>query len=138
MFINMKRIIYISTLLLLILSGCKKEDPAPGPKDMLCGEWHSYTLPVDADIYAQFSSEGSFKLYQKIGEGPYLLYSGSWSMEGNVISGKYEDGTDWAASYDVIFSDKFMTWTSRNDAAEESQYERSSIPDEVKENSQPQ
>jgi hypothetical protein len=135
----MKRILYIMAIIMLAVTSCKEQDPVKTPAELICGDWHSTMLAVEGDIYASFASDGSFDLYQKIGEGAYRLYTGSWTMNGNVISGKYSDGSDWSSSYSVIFNDKFMTWTSQNDASEESQYQRCpEIPAEVIENSHPQ
>ena len=99
----------------------------------LCGEWHSTSLPVDGDVYIDFNEDKTFELYQKIGEGAYRLYRGTWNLEENLLTGKYNDGEDWAAAYQVAMSDKFLTLTSNNDAAEETVYERSEIPASVEE-----
>jgi len=135
---DMKRLTYILTILMLAASCTEKENDDKGTalEERLCKEWHSCTLSMDeADIYMSFSEDLTFELYQKIGEGSHRLYRGTWTLEGNVLSGKYNDGEDWGASYEIAMSDKFMTMTSKNDAAEENIFEECTIPEEVKESS---
>lgn len=132
----MKKILYmLSAALLLIACGEKSggKESEPALEDLICGEWHSSSVTIDADIYISFSEDKSFELYQKVGEGAYRLYRGKWNIEENILTGKYNDGEDWAASYEVIINDKTLTLTSKNDAAEESTFRKENIPAEVKE-----
>ena len=101
-------------------------------EEQLYGEWQSTSLSVSGEIYLDFNEDKSFELYQKIGEGAYRLYRGTWNIEENILTGKYNDGEDWAASYDVTIEDKSLTLTSKNDAAEVSKYSSCTIPEEVK------
>lgn len=131
----MKKILFILSALML-LAACGKNN---GDKTKLTleqklyGEWHSTSLPIDGEIYLNFSEDKTFELYQQIGEGAHRLYRGTWALEGNLLTGKYNDGEDWAASYNVDVADKTLTMTSNNDAAEASVYEKTEIPAEVKE-----
>lgn len=131
----MKKILFILSALML-LAACGKNN---GDKTKLTleqklyGEWHSTSLPIDGEIYLNFSEDKTFELYQQIGEGAHRLYRGTWALEGNLLTGKYNDGEDWAASYNVDVADKTLTMTSNNDAAEGSVYEKTEIPAEVKE-----
>lgn len=135
---HMKKILYILTALLL-LSACgeKNSDPTkkePTFEDKLCVEWHSHELPVDnADIYLKLNKDKTFEIYQKIGEGAHRLYRGTWNVEDNILTGVYNDGESWAAAYAAAMSDKFLTLTSQNDAAEESVFVKEEIPAEIKE-----
>lgn len=132
----MKKILYIiSALMLFAACGDKNGGDKTGLtlEQKLCGEWHSTSLPVDGDVYIDFNEDKTFEMYQKIGEGAYRLYRGTWNLEENLLTGKYNDGEDWAAAYQVAMSDKFLTLTSGNDAAEETVYERSEIPASVEE-----
>lgn len=132
----MKKLLYIISALML-LAACGGKDGGDKTEltleEKLCGEWHSTSLPVDGDVYIDFNEDKTFELYQKIGEGAYRLYRGTWNLEENLLTGKYNDGEDWAAAYQVAMSDKFLTLTSNNDAAEETVYERSEIPASVEE-----
>lgn len=129
----MKRILYIiSAVLLLASCGGKNEDDTKNPAEMILGEWQSTTLSVSGDIYLDFNEDKTFEMYQKIGQGAYRLYRGKWNIEGNILTGKYNDGENWAASYDVAIEGKHLTLTSKNDAAEVSKYTSCTIPEEVR------
>lgn len=129
----MKRLLYIiSAVLLLASCGGKNENDTKNPAEMILGEWHSTSLVVSGDIYLDFNEDKTFEMYQKIGEGAYRLYRGKWNIENNILTGKYNDGENWAASYDVTIEGKSLTLTSKNDAAEVSKYASCTIPEEVK------
>ena len=102
----------------------------------LCTEWHSTTLSLDADIYLSFEENNTFELYQKIVEGAYRLYRGTWNLEEDILTGKYNDGEDWAAAYQISIEGETLTMTSKNDAAEVSVYKKAEIPSNVKEGSE--
>ena len=131
----MKRILYIISALLLLVSCGEKE----GGKDKvslekkLCAQWHSTQLPVDGEIYLNFVEDKTFELFQQIGEGKYRLYRGTWNLEGNLLTGKYNDGEDWSAAYTIEITDQTLSMTSSNTAAEVSVYTKAEIPAEVKE-----
>lgn len=102
----------------------------------ITGEWHSTSLPVAGDVYFSLAEGGAFELYQKIGEGGYRLYRGTWKVDETkaILSGKYNDGNPWAASYSVSIDKDVITLTSENEAKEKSTYKKENIPAEVKEN----
>ena len=102
----------------------------------LCTEWHSTTLSLNADIYLSFEENNTFELYQKIVEGAYRLYRGTWNLEEDILTGKYNDGEDWAAAYQISIEGETLTMTSKNDAAEVSVYKKAEIPSNVKEGSE--
>ena len=129
----MKRILYIiSAVLLLASCGGKNEDDTKNPAEMILGEWQSTTLSVSGDIYLDFNEDKTFEMYQKIGQGAYRLYRGKWNIENNILTGKYNDGESWAASYDIAIEGKNLTLTSKNDAAEVSKYTSCTIPEDVR------
>ena len=141
----MKRLLHIITIALL-LTGCGEKNggdnnggnggtdtpPAPSVAELICGEWHSTSLAVSGDIYLDFNDDKKFEMYQRIGEGAYRLYRGTWNIEENILTGKYNDGENWAASYDVAIEGKNLTLKSKNDAAEVTKYSSCTIPEEVK------
>ncbi len=130
---EMKRIIYIiSAVLLLASCGGKNGEDTKNLAEMILGEWQSTTLSVSGDIYLDFNEDKTFEMYQKIGEGAYRLYRGKWSIEDSILTGKYNDGENWAASYDVAIEGKHLALTSKNDAAEISKYTSCTIPEEVR------
>ena len=132
----MKKILLIFAVLALVASCGKNEEgkkPEIDLEEQLIGQWHSTSISVEGDIYIEFYQEKSFELYQQIGEGAYRLYRGTWNLEGDLLTGKYNDGEDWAAAYKVAIEVDVLTMTSQNDAAETSTYKKSDIPSEVKE-----
>lgn len=135
----MKRLFYIITALMLMVScGGDKggQQTELTLEQKLCTEWHSTSVSLDADIYISFADNNTFELYQKIVEGAYRLYRGTWNLEEDVLTGKYNDGEDWAAAYQISIKGESLTMTSRNDAAEVSVYQKAVIPDSVKETSE--
>ena len=132
----MKRLIYIfSALMLLASCGKNEEDKKPELtlEQQLIGQWHSVSNSLEADLYIDFQEGKTFELYQQIGEGAHRLYRGTWNLEGTLLTGKYNDGEDWAAAYQVEMREKQLVLTSNNDTAEKSTYEKAEIPAEVKE-----
>ena len=98
---NMKRILYILAVafscMALSVSCQTKEEPGTD----ISGVWHLVDTEglildqeLDVDVYAVFNS-GNFELYQRVGEsaGRYWYYSGTYSTSGNVLTGRYSDGT---------------------------------------------
>lgn len=142
----MKKIIYIMSALLLMTACGEKNGENNGgggnnegngeltAEQKLMGEWHSTTLAITADIYIDFNEDKTFELYQQIGEGAHRLYRGTWNLEGDLLTGRYNNGEDLAAAYQVDISEdmKKLTLTSQNDAAEVSVYEKAEIPEEIK------
>ena len=132
----MKRLIYIFSALVLLASCGKNEDdnkPELTLEQQLVGQWHSVSNSLEADLYIDFQEGKTFELYQQIGEGAHRLYRGTWNLEGTLLTGKYNDGEDWAAAYQVEMREGQLILTSNNDTAEKSTYEKSEIPAEVKE-----
>lgn len=132
----MKRIFAVFFALMLLAScGKNGEDNKPELtlEQQLIGQWHSVSNALEADLYIDFQEGKTFELYQQIGEGAHRLYRGTWNLEGTLLTGKYNDGEDWAAAYQVEMREKQLILTSNNDTAEKSTYEKAEIPAEVKE-----
>ena len=132
----MKRIFAVFFALMLLAScGKNGEDNKPELtlEQQLIGQWHSVSNALEADLYIDFQEGKTFELYQQIGEGAHRLYRGTWNLEGTLLTGKYNDGEDWAAAYQVEMREGQLILTSNNDTAEKSTYEKSEIPAEVKE-----
>lgn len=133
---TMKKLLFIiSAAMLLVSCGNKNDDKGKLTlEDQLSGEWHSVSLTVDGDIYLKFESlDKTFELYQQIGAGAHRLYRGTWNLEGQILTGRYNDGEDWSTAYTIVISGNTLTMTSNNDAAEESIFETCEIPAEIKE-----
>ena len=107
---NMKRIlIYILSAAVCLLTSCEKEKTLA---EKLMGDWHCTAVSTEAEIYATFTAENTFVLYQQIGEGAFRVYNGTYELavqDGTdalaVLTGRYNDGTEWGASYKVTSLD---------------------------------
>ena len=129
----MKKLLYILTAIVVLASCGKNGNEKQTLEQKVCAEWHSTQLPISGDIYIDFNGDKTFELYQQIGEGAYRLYRGTWNLEGDLLTGRYNDGEDWACAYTAALEGNKLTLTSSNSAAEVSVYEKASIPASVKE-----
>ena len=118
----------------LALVGCGKEKDAPKVDNTVkvVGEWHCAPEDMDVDVYVAFDAAGTFDEYQRLGEGRYRHYAGTWSVAKNELSGVYADGTEWGSSYTLSFDGDTMTLTANNESAEAMVYTKSVIPAKIK------
>lgn len=133
----MKARVYLFAVALLAaftLVGCKKnnDEPAVDNSSKLVGEWHCAPEEYDVDVYVAFSAEGTFDEYQRIGEGRYRHYAGTWKLNKETLSGVYSDGENWGSDYTVSFADDTMILTSNNESQEAMTYFKETIPADVK------
>lgn len=125
----MKKTLYIIlAAALCLLTSCKKEMTLA---EKMVGDWNCHATSVDAEIYVTFTAEGTFALYQQIGEGAFRLYNGTYTLAGSALSGQYNDGTAWGASYEVSSDDDNVIMLTAEGVTET--YERVSggIPEDV-------
>ena len=121
----------------LVFTGCEKEkEKEQSLSDLgrkLCGEWKLET-PAETNVYLAFFSNKTFEEYQRLDEGGYELRRGTWQLDRSLLSGKYNDGTDWSSTYSIMIADKVLTMISGNEDAIEYQYVQKEIPLVIKEN----
>ncbi len=127
----MKKLLYILAAALMMVA-CGKETTV---EKGICDQWHSTSLSAEGEIYLSLTEDNKFELYQKIGDGRHRLYRGTYNFENDILTGKYNDGEDWAYSYQVVLADDTMTLTTLDESAQITVFERESIPDEVKDGS---
>lgn len=127
----MKKVLYILAAALLVVA-CGKDKPI---EKGICDQWHSTSLSADTDIYLSLTKDNKFELYQQIGDGRHRLYRGTYNFENDILTGKYNDGEDWAYSYQVVLDGDIMTLTTLDESAQESVFKRESIPAEIKDGS---
>lgn len=131
----MKRIIYILSAALCLLTSCEKELTLA---EKLVGDWHCTATSTDAEIYVTFTAEKTFTLWQQIGEGAFRVYNGTYvftPQEGSdvqaTLTGSYNDGTSWGAEYQVSGLDgEVMTLTAEG-ITETYDKVKGGIPEEV-------
>ncbi|MBQ7709327.1 MAG: lipocalin family protein [Bacteroidales bacterium] len=135
----MKKLVYL-VLGLALLCSCNGKDNPEKPASIV-GEWvlSSYTTKAvtigteKVDIYLKFDAS-SFDLYQMLGAGRYTHYSGTYTLSGNILSGKYSDGKSWASQYSVSIENNKLTLTQSPDGKEVQTFTSTTIPDSVKNN----
>lgn len=109
--------------------------------EQISGEWHYSATEsgVAEDVYVAFSEDGTFEIYQKIGEGPYWYSTGDYKLdaESMVLSGVYTDRYPWKYTYKISVSDKTLTMTAVEQDGHSVTYARESIPVQVRQMSLP-
>ena len=126
----MKRLIYFAIIALVAVTGCQKEASLG---ELLCGEWRGSELSVDAGIYIDFNADGSFEMFQKMDKDGFECKSGSYSLTGTTLSGKYNNGEAWSCSYTISISGGVLTMVSQAEGGEVNKYVKTTIPAAVKE-----
>lgn len=100
--------------------------------------WNGGTA-IDGYVYLQFAEDGTFTLYQQIGESTkagYEKLTGTYVIENDpesnrIISGRYSDDTPWTDTYIIeSWTDAEIRWRAVSDA-DVSIYTWSEIPDYV-------
>ena len=135
----MKRILYILSALLLTATSCQEEGNALLLQ--LAGEWH-YTAEesgVTEDVWLSFAENGTFEIYQKIGEGPYWHVTGDFTLdpETAVLTGVYSDRYPWSWSYVIEVSRETLVMTAVELEGYSLTYTKEQIPAEVRDKSLP-
>lgn len=126
--IKMKKILYAILGAVCLLASCNKEMTL---EEKMVGDWHCTAASVDAEIYVTFAAEGTFALYQQIGEGAFRLYNGTWELAGTSLSGQYNDGASWGASYEVVPTDDNTLTLTAEGISETYSRIAGGIPEEV-------
>lgn len=115
-------LILVAALLsaLVSFSSCKKEEKTLDVK----GEWEltevkmaTKSALVGAEtvtVYLNLAEDGSFAMYQMVGDGRFVAFSGSWKLAGSTLSGTYADGTSWASAYEVSVEKSTLTMTTED------------------------
>ena len=116
---------------------CGEKDNGPAVSEKIVAEWH--LLGVSGmtsvpQVYVNFSQDLSFELYQKIGEGRYRKYDGTYSVTGALVSGKYSDGEKWGSDYQASFDGEKLLLTAQNGSEEVCTYEKKALSETDKAN----
>lgn len=134
----MKKIIYVIAAILFAVSCQEKTDKVV---EQITGEWHYSSIEsgVNEDVYVSFATDGSFVLYQKIGDGAYWYSEGTFTLDAEtmVLTGVYTDRYPWKYSYKVTVSDKTLTLSAMELEGYSTTYTRETIPAQVRKMSLP-
>ena len=118
-----------------------KEDKAAGVE----GEWELVDVEFatksavvgseTVSVYVNFDAKGTFVMYQKLGEGRFRKFSGTWSCSNGILNGTYSDGKNWGCPYKVSRDGDTLVMVSFPDGKDSYTYSKCAIPEEVKKNS---
>lgn len=144
----MKKLFALAAVLLTIAACGGKDNPdTPSPtpgggggggsttKLDVTGSWELSNVEtkvsvgsVNVSVYISFTSDGSFTLYQKIGEGRYTRFTGTYTISAdNKLSGKYSNNAAWGPYTAAMASGK-LTLTSAGGKEVDTYTKISSIP----------
>ncbi|MBP5676058.1 MAG: lipocalin family protein [Bacteroidales bacterium] len=139
----MKRALYIIAVAASCLLVACGKDNKPG-KDItasaVAGSWELSEIvtkasigSVDVSVYLDFTQDGTFTLYQKIGEGRYTKFSGTFTLEKNLLSGNYSDRKPWGP-YNVTLEDSRLSLTKTEGTETDTYKKIDAVPSEVTSN----
>lgn len=135
----MKKIIYMMAALLLLTAGCQKDNARLA--EQIVGEWHFSATEqgIEEDVYIGFSADGTFEMYQKVGEGAHWYAAGEYSfdIDEGILSGIYSDRYPWKYDYRIAFEGNTLVMTAVQLETYSVTYVRESIPDAVRDRSLP-
>lgn len=126
----------------MVMVGCGNENDTPnnpqtGSLEGLDKEWCILTWDgVDAPfkVYIDFNSDNTYDMYQQVESLYFEHFSGNYTVSGDILTGTYSDGSNWACGYKASVSEDGMTLTlkSQEDKSITSVYASTVIPEEVK------
>lgn len=119
---------------LATLGGCEKKEKAIS----VVGEWEliGYQIVTKSiqigdetmEVYLKFNEDNSFAIYQKLGYGRHVEYTGNWTLTEKVLSGKYSDGSQWATTYTIAIEEGNLVMTEDKTGTEKYTYSPCTIP----------
>ena len=128
-----------AAVLALAACGGSKDNPEPTPSTSgVVGSWELSAVTtkvavgdVQVSVYVEFTAKKAFTLYQKIGEGRYTKFTGTYSLSAdNKLSGSYSGGKAWGP-YDASVSDGTLTLTTSGGKEADTYKKISAIPSSV-------
>ena len=133
---DMKKFFAIFAVALLALVGCEEpnNDDGGGVSSDIAGQWHIVDWNGEApvfDVYVEFKS-GNFNIYQQVYSLYYEHFEGTYSINGDIVTGSYADGKPWACGYKFEVANGKLTLKSQEDASVVSIYEKCTIPQAIK------
>lgn len=113
----------------LAMLSCDPQGGKETPVDVT-GDWELQNVE-NTSVYVSFGQDGDFQLYQKLGEGRYRKFTGVYTVDVNIVSGTYSDGTSWGTDYKASISGLELTMVSLGGSGTAYTYASASIPDSV-------
>lgn len=137
----MKKLLLMAACVLALVA-CKKEsgDPTPSSEGVV-GIWELASVTtkasvgdVQVSVYVDFTNGGNFTLYQKIGEGRYTKFTGTYTLTSDSkLAGSYGSGSTWGP-YDAAVSGETLTLASAGGKEVDTYKKISAIPENVLQN----
>ncbi len=127
------KIFSLALVLLLALTGCGEKSGSKATN--VVGEWQLVQwneATPEFNVYIDFNSDGTFEMYQQVWSFDYELFTGKYVITGDVMTGTYADGSNWACGYKVNVVDGQLYMYSQEDHSVTSVYNTCTIPTEIK------
>lgn len=128
-------------LFAMALVGCGGDDDTnngDGKKPIvqtdIYGKWQLASVSdctPEFGVYIEFTKDGKFNLYQQVWTLTYEHYTGTFNVNGDVLSGEYSDGSAWTGSYNYSVANSKLTLTNVDNSDEVNVYNACVIPQEV-------
>ena len=77
----------------------------------LAGDWYYETVEADTpvQVYVSFAKDMTFELYQKVGDGAFRKYTGTYTFDGTLLDGVYSDKAPWKEAKTVTIDGDSLT-----------------------------
>lgn len=130
----MRKLLYKAaalTVLCLAALSCGKSNKDSETKSLkVTGSWVLSRVETKAptvgdvpvEIYIDFASGSAFTLYQKLGEGKFTKFTGTYTVSGKELSGSYTGGSAWGP-YEMELSEDQLV-LSKADGVERDVYSK--------------
>lgn len=101
--------IMLAVAAVLAFASCVKPEDAVVKE--LAGDWYYETVEADTpvQVYVSFAKDMTFELYQKVGEGAFRKYSGTYTFDGTLLDGVYSDKAPWKEAKTVTIDGDSLT-----------------------------
>ena len=129
------KIFSLMMLLALAVVGCEKTSVNGSSKSALDGEWVLTSwneAEPEFNVYIDFNEDNTFEIYQQVWSFDYELYTGTYTITGDIVTGVYADGSIWACGYKFVKDGDTLTMYSQEDQSVVSVYTKCEIPAEIK------
>lgn len=93
----------------LAFASCVKSEDAVVKE--LAGDWYYETVEADTpvQVYVSFAKDMTFELYQKVGDGAFRKYTGTYTFDGTLLDGVYSDKAPWKEAKTVTIDGDSLT-----------------------------
>ena len=132
----------LAVVLLMTVVACNENNGPTGGGNTgsfenIENEWKLVSVNgVEADftVYISFNG-GIFSMFQQVYSLDYVFFEGDYTVDGDILSGVYSDGTAWKCDYTggVSKDGNTLTLVSKETNAITCVYEACVIPDDVRE-----